>query len=120
MAEKKKPSATQKGLKKLPTVVRNKMGYMNKGGDVAKKKVIKVEVGKPYIRGGKPFTSPIGGTTDSTGKLRTIHNVIDTIYKQYEDKKITSKERKKMIASVLKAQEEQLKNKTYFTKKKKK
>jgi len=37
MAEKKKPSATQKGLKKLPTAVRNKMGYMNKGG-MAKKK----------------------------------------------------------------------------------
>ena len=34
---KKKPSATQKGLKKLPTAVRNKMGYMNKGG-MAKKK----------------------------------------------------------------------------------
>ena len=34
---KKKPSATQAGLKKLPTAVRNKMGYMNKGG-MAKKK----------------------------------------------------------------------------------
>ena len=29
----KKP--TNKGLKKLPTDVRNKMGYMNKGGSVA-------------------------------------------------------------------------------------
>ena len=28
----KKPSADQKGLKKLPTAVRNKMGYMAKGG----------------------------------------------------------------------------------------
>ena len=44
---KKKPTG---GLKKLPTAVRNKMGYMNKGG-VAKKKVIKVGVGKPYISG---------------------------------------------------------------------
>jgi len=26
------PSASQKGLKKLPTTVRNKMGYMNRGG----------------------------------------------------------------------------------------
>ena len=33
---KKKPTADQKGLKKLPTAVRNKMGYMNKGG-MAKK-----------------------------------------------------------------------------------
>ena len=28
----KKPTADQKGLKKLPTTVRNKMGYMKKGG----------------------------------------------------------------------------------------
>jgi hypothetical protein len=112
---KKKPTG---GLKKLPTAVRNKMGYMNKGG-VAKKKVIKVGVGKPYIRGGKPFTSP-SGTTDPSGKLRTIHNAIETIFKKYENKKITIKERKKMVNDVLKAQEEQLKNKTYFTKKKKK
>jgi hypothetical protein len=28
----KKPTADQKGLKKLPTAVRNKMGYMKKGG----------------------------------------------------------------------------------------
>ena len=34
---KKKPAANQKGLKKLPTAVRNKMGFMNKGG-MAKKK----------------------------------------------------------------------------------
>ena len=33
---KKKPTADQKGLKKLPKAVRNKMGYMNKGG-MAKK-----------------------------------------------------------------------------------
>ena len=28
----KKPTTDQKGLKKLPTAVRNKMGYMKKGG----------------------------------------------------------------------------------------
>ena len=33
----KTPSAAQKGLKKLPTTVRNKMGYMKKGGSVKKK-----------------------------------------------------------------------------------
>jgi hypothetical protein len=33
----KKPAANQKGLKKLPKAVRNKMGFMNKGG-MAKKK----------------------------------------------------------------------------------
>ena len=90
-----------------------------KNKPAAKKKVIKVGVGKPYIRGGKPFTSP-SKTTDPSGKLRTIHNAIDTIFKRYTDKKITLKERKKMVNNVLKAQEEQLKNKTYFTKKKKK
>ena len=31
-AMRKKPTANQKGLKKLPTAVRNKMGYMAKGG----------------------------------------------------------------------------------------
>ena len=31
----KKADADQKGLKKLPTAVRNKMGYMNEGGDAA-------------------------------------------------------------------------------------
>ena len=34
----KKPTAGQVGLKKLPTPVRNKMGYMNKGGAIKKKK----------------------------------------------------------------------------------
>mgnify|MGYP003149340297 CR=1 FL=1 len=34
----KKPTAGQVGLKKLPTAVRNKMGYMNKGGAAKKKK----------------------------------------------------------------------------------
>jgi len=34
----KKPKAGQVGLKKLPTAVRNKMGYMNKGGAAKKKK----------------------------------------------------------------------------------
>ncbi len=33
----KKPSAKQVGLKKLPTAVRNKMGYAKKGKTVAKK-----------------------------------------------------------------------------------
>ena len=34
----KSPSANQTGLKKLPESVRNKMGYMNKGGMPKKKK----------------------------------------------------------------------------------
>ena len=38
-AMKKKPAANQKGLKKLPTAVRNKMGYMKAGG-MAKKKMM--------------------------------------------------------------------------------
>ena len=35
------PSADQKGLKKLPTAVRNKMGYMSKGG-----------MARAYMKGG--------------------------------------------------------------------
>ena len=77
-----------------------------------KKKVIKVGVGKPFIRGGKPFTSP-RGTTDRTGNLKTIHSSIDTIYKQYTDKKITAKKRDKMVDAVLNAMKTQMKNKTY-------
>jgi len=33
----KKTTASQKGLKKLPTSVRNKMGFMSKGGMASKK-----------------------------------------------------------------------------------
>ena len=40
----KKPTAKQKGLKKLPSAVRNKMGFM-KGGGMTKKK-------KGYAKGG--------------------------------------------------------------------
>ena len=77
-----------------------------------KKKVIKVGVGKPFIRGGKPFTS-LRGTKDNTGKLKTIHSAIDTIHKQYTDKKITNKTREKMVDAVLNAMKTQMKNKTY-------
>ena len=41
----KKPTPAQKGLQKLPTAVRNKMGYMKKGGSVTKKKSIKANKG---------------------------------------------------------------------------
>ena len=34
----KAPTTKQIGLKKLPTSVRNKMGYLKKGGSVTKKK----------------------------------------------------------------------------------
>ena len=81
-----------------------------------KKKVIKVGVGKPFIRGGKPFTSSARNrpdVTDNTGKLRTTHSAINTIYKQYTDKKITAKERDKMVDGVLNAARTQMKNKTY-------
>jgi len=45
----KKPTAKQKGLKKLPTAARNKMGYM-KGGGMTKNK-------KGYSRGGGTSSS---------------------------------------------------------------
>ena len=37
----KKPTPNQKGLKKLPTTVRNKMGYMKKGGRVGMGKALR-------------------------------------------------------------------------------
>jgi len=41
----KKPTAEQKGLKKLPTSVRNKMGYMKSGGVSTKKNAKKKDKG---------------------------------------------------------------------------
>jgi len=38
----KKPTANQKGLKKLPTTIRNKMGYLKNGSLVTKKKKSKM------------------------------------------------------------------------------
>ena len=42
----KKTTPNQVGLKKLPTSVRNKMGYMNSGGVSTKKKTSKKKKGK--------------------------------------------------------------------------
>ena len=53
---KKKPTAKQKGLKKLPSAVRNKMGYMKNGGMMKKKGYAKggaMKKKKGYARGGK-------------------------------------------------------------------
>ena len=75
----------------------------------AKKKVIKVGVGKPYIRGEV--------RTGKDTKLKTLHNALDAVL---NSKKYTSAQKRKMFASIVKAQEEQIKNKTYMTKKKKK
>ena len=36
----KKPTAKQVGVKKLPEKVRNKMGYLNKGGTMKKSKMM--------------------------------------------------------------------------------
>ena len=86
-----------------------------------KKKVIKVGVGKPYLRGGKPFTSP-DGVTDRTGKLKTTLNAIEVFGKMALDNKITHKELKKAINNVLEVARTQMKNKTYgesYMKKKK-
>jgi hypothetical protein len=41
----KAPTPKQVGLKKLPTSVRNKMGYLKKGGSVTKKKTTKKKSG---------------------------------------------------------------------------
>ena len=56
------PNANQTGLKKLPTPVRNKMGYMNKGGMPKK---------KAYAKGGKVAMYNEGGMVRNTGSLNT-------------------------------------------------
>ena len=50
----KKAGADQKGLKKLPTAVRNKMGYMKDGGMSMKKKAMPggLMKTKGYSKGG--------------------------------------------------------------------
>lgn len=48
----KKPAANQTGLKKLPTSVRNKMGYAKKGGSMKK---------KGYAAGGMSVRYKVGG-----------------------------------------------------------
>ena len=58
----KKPTANQKGLKKLPKSVRNKMGYMKDGGKVKKKGYAKggmTKKKKGYAMGGA--TTPMEG-----------------------------------------------------------
>jgi hypothetical protein len=57
----KKPTADQKGLKKLPTAVRNKMGYLNKGSLISKKKT------KGKNKGGKGVLV----VSISVGKMKT-------------------------------------------------
>ena len=48
----KKPAANQTGLKKLPTTVRNKMGYAQKGGMMKKKGMARGGMKKGYAAGG--------------------------------------------------------------------
>lgn len=61
---KSKPTATQTGLKKLPTAVRNKMGYMYGGGMASKKKVTNMDYRKGglviMIGTGKPMKTKKG------------------------------------------------------------
>ena len=59
----KAPSANQTGLKKLPTAVRNNMGYMNKGGMPMKKKA--------YAKGGKVAMYNVGGMVKSSSEIST-------------------------------------------------
>jgi hypothetical protein len=59
----KAPGAGNTGLKKLPTEVRNKMGYMNKGGMSMKKKA--------YAKGGKVAMYNVGGMVKSSGPMNT-------------------------------------------------
>jgi len=54
--------APNKGAASLPKAVRNKMGFMNKGGMPKK---------KAYAKGGKVATYSEGGMVKNTGKLNT-------------------------------------------------
>lgn len=70
----KAPGAGNTGLKKLPTEVRNKMGYMNKGGMPMKKKA--------YAKGGKVAMYNVGGMVKSSGPMNTGIAKPKNTYKQ--------------------------------------
>jgi len=55
--------APNKGAASLPKDVRNKMGFMNKGGAMMKKKA--------YAKGGKVAMYNQGGMVRSTGTMNT-------------------------------------------------
>ena len=58
----KKPAANQTGLKKLPTTVRNKMGYAKKGGSMKKKGYAMGGMKKKgYAAGGMTVRYKVGG-----------------------------------------------------------
>jgi hypothetical protein len=58
----KKPAANQTGLKKLPTTVRNKMGYAKNGGMMKKKGMAKGGMKKKgYAAGGMTVRYKVGG-----------------------------------------------------------
>jgi hypothetical protein len=57
----KKPAANQTGLKKLPSAVRNKMGYMQKGGMKKKGMARGGMKKKSYAAGGMTVTYKVGG-----------------------------------------------------------
>ena len=70
----KAPGAGNTGLKKLPTAVRNKMGYMNKGGMPKKKGYAMGGANmkkKAYAKGGKVAMYNVGGMVKSSGDLNT-------------------------------------------------
>jgi len=80
----KKPKPSQKGLKKLPTVVRNKMGYAKKGKKVVKKAQAGGVAGKSKKA---PMVDPKGAWTKV--QERTIAG------KKYKKAKAGCKTRKK-------------------------
>lgn len=63
-----------KGMGNLPEAVRNKMGYMNKGGMAKKKGYAKggaMMKKKAYAKGGKVAMYNQGGMVKSTGTINT-------------------------------------------------
>jgi len=78
----KTPGANQTGLKKLPTAVRNNMGYMNKGG-MQKKGYAKGGMKKKaYAKGGKVAMYNVGGMVKSSGELNTGIKKAPNTYKK--------------------------------------
>jgi hypothetical protein len=82
----KAPSANQTGLKKLPTSVRNNMGYMNKGGMPMKKKGYAMGGAnmkkKAYAKGGKVAMYNVGGMVKSSSEISTGIKKAPNTYKK--------------------------------------
>ena len=96
----KKPTAEQTGLKKLPTTVRNKMGYMKEGGSVTKNKGKKKEKGIMVVSISVGEIKKPKNKTKKTKKVKANQGVsVSRDFLKNEQKRKTQKRPSKTAAT---------------------